>query len=473
MNQEGRTKGGRYLGVFSLVMITIGSVDSIRNLPAAALFGSSIVAFFLIAAIFFLLPSALISAQLASRSHVGEGGVYRWVSEAFGAKAGFLAVWFQWIENVIYYPALLAYIAGTVAYLINPALVHSKGFMMSFILIAFWAITFLNLFGMKSSSIFANICALFGLVLPMALIIAMGISWGLGGHPMHVDLHPAALIPTFAHNGMWVALTGVMLSMCGMEIATIHVRETKNPQKTFPRALAISVVFILITLILGSIAIAVVIPAHKLSLVAGIMQTFSYFFAVHHMSWLLPVTAVILFVGGIGGVNNWLIAPTRGLHFAGTQGHMPKWLLTENRHGAPRNLLIAQAIIVSVCLVAFVLLPSINASYWYLNVLAAQLYMFMYIAMFAAGIALRARDRERAPGCYQIPGGRWGTYIVGGLGIVGSVVTVVIGFESPGNIKAGSALHYALIVFIGLVVMSAPVFIFNWYYRRQQTLKFH
>lgn len=468
MMQATQSQGQRYLGVFSLVMITIGSVDSIRNLPAAALFGSSIVAFFLIAAIFFLLPSAMISAELASRSDVGEGGVYRWVTEAFGAKVGFLAVWFQWIENVVYYPALLAYIAGTVAYLVNPALVHSKVFMMTFILIAFWAITFINLFGMKSSSIFANICALFGLVLPMALIIAMGVSWAFGGHPMHVDLHPAALVPTFTQNGMWVALTGVMLSMCGMEIATIHVRETKNPQQTFPRALTISVIFILITLILGSLAIAIVIPAHQLSLVAGIMQTFSYFFAAHHVSWLLPVMAVILFVGGVGGVNNWLIAPTRGLHYAGTQGHMPKWLLTENRHGAPRNLLIVQAIIVSICLIAFVLLPSINASYWYLNVLAAQLYMFMYIAMFAAGIVLRARERERAKGCYQVPGGRWGTYIVGGLGIIGSVATVAVGFESPSNIHTGSALHYGLIVFIGLVVMSAPVLWFNRYYRCQK-----
>ena len=39
-------KKGARLTVFALVMITVGSVDSIRNLPATALFGSSLIFFF-------------------------------------------------------------------------------------------------------------------------------------------------------------------------------------------------------------------------------------------------------------------------------------------------------------------------------------------------------------------------------------------------------------------------------------------
>lgn len=450
----------RRLGVLSLVLITIGSVDSIRNLPATALFGSNIIAFFVLAALFFLIPSGLISAELASESHEGEGGIYRWVAEALGEKWGFMAIWFQWIENVVYYPALLSFIAGTVAYLFAPDLVHSQAFLIGFILIAFWLTTILNLFGMKASSFFANICSFFGLVLPMAVIIIMGAVWVFSGKPLHVDMHPKALLPDFSHPTLWVTLTGVMLSMCGIEIATIHVRETKNPKKTFPRALGISVAFILITLVLGALSIAVVVPAHQLSLIAGIMQAFEVFFTTYHLHWIMPLIGVALIVGGMGGLNNWLIAPTRGLHYAGTRGHFPQCLLKENKHGAPVTLLIIQALIVTVTLIAFILLPSINASYWYLNVLAAQLYMMMYVLMFIAGIVAKRRRLKNGKAGYAIPGGMWGTTIAAVMGVVGSVATILIGFVPPDNIHAGSVGHYALMIAIGLFIMSLPAFFF-------------
>src|SRR6516164_3994438 len=101
------------LSLLSLVMITVGSVDSIRNLPATALFGSSLIFFFILGAIFFLIPTALVSAELSS-AWAKQGGIYVWVKEAFGEKCGFLAIWFQWIENVIWYPTILSFVAGTV-----------------------------------------------------------------------------------------------------------------------------------------------------------------------------------------------------------------------------------------------------------------------------------------------------------------------------------------------------------------------
>ena len=89
------------ISLISLVMITVVSVDSIRNLPAAAKFGELLITFYILAAIFFLIPTALVSAELAG-AHDCEGGIYTWVRNAFGDKAGVLAIWLQWIENVIW-----------------------------------------------------------------------------------------------------------------------------------------------------------------------------------------------------------------------------------------------------------------------------------------------------------------------------------------------------------------------------------
>src|SRR5579862_5401139 len=109
--------------LISLVLLIVAAIDSVRNLPVSALFGSSLIFFFVFAAIVFLIPTALVSAELAS--NISEGGIYQWCRLAFGEKIGFLAVWLQWINNVIWFPTMLMFIAGTATYLIKPELAQS------------------------------------------------------------------------------------------------------------------------------------------------------------------------------------------------------------------------------------------------------------------------------------------------------------------------------------------------------------
>lgn len=455
------------LGIFSLAMITAISVDQIRNLPATALFGSSLIFFFLLTAILFLIPCALISAELTSTSNK-HGGVYIWVKNAFGTRVGFLAIWFQWIENVIWYPTILSFVAGTVGYLIAPTLINNKLFLISVILCTFWGSTLINLLGIKFSARFSNFCAISGLIIPMALIIVLGILWVCSGKPMQVQFTPQTLLPQLNNAQMWVAITGIMLSFCGMEIATVHGFDVKNPQSAYPRAMLIATVLILFTLLCGALSIAVVLPVKDISLVAGIMQAFNAFFSVYHMQWVLPIIAIMLVLGTVGGVNNWIIAPTRGLLIAARDGNMPKHLQGENNKGAPKTLLIYQAIIVTIITMVFLLLPSVNGSYWFLTALTAQLYMMMYILMFAAAIRLRYKNHNEMPG-FRIPGGNWGMWFVAGAGIIGSVLTFIVGFIPPYNINIGSVLRYELLLITGLIVMSVPPFLFYFFMHRTKT----
>jgi amino acid transporter len=451
------TSPKKALGVFSLAMITAGSVDSIRNLPATALFGSSLIFFFLLGAIFFLIPSALVSAELASTS-CDHGGVYSWVKNAFGLRTGFLAIWFQWIENVIWYPTILSFVAGTIGYLLAPQLAESKIFLITIILASFWGMTIINLFGMKASAHLSNFCAIAGLLVPMSLIIGLGAVWVFSGETLQVHLASKHIIPHIAHGGLWVSLTGIMLSFCGMEIATVHAQDVRNPQKAYPRAMLIASLIILITLLCGSLAIAIVLPAAKISLVSGIMQAFQAFFVSYHMQWVLPLIAVMLVIGGIGSVNNWIIAPTRGLALAIKDNNISVRMSRENRFGAPAFLLVSQAVISSVISLVFLMMPSVNGSYWLLTVLASQLYMMMYLLMFASGIRLRYKKTAKQPG-FTIPGGNWGMWLIASMGLIGTTITFVVGFIPPDNINVGGAWHYEVLLIIGLVVMSAPPFI--------------
>ena len=445
------------LGVFSLAMITVGSVDSIRNLPATALFGSSLILFFILGVIFFLLPSALISAELASTSKV-DGGVYTWVKQAFGFQFGFLAIWFQWIENIIWYPTILSFIAGTISYLVSPILAQSKIFLVAIILCTFWGATIVNLLGIKSSVRFSNFCALSGLLFPMTLIIALGIVWLFLGKPLQISFRFQDLLPHMA-SGMWIALTGVMMSLCGVEIATVHTYNVKEPQKAYPRAMLIATLIIMFTLIYGSLSISIVLPKENISLVTGIIQTFDAFFSVYHLHAILPAIAIMLIIGGIGGINNWIIAPTCGLLYALHDWKISQPLLHENRFGAPSMLLLLQAVIVSIVTLTFLLFPSINASYWFLTALASQLYTFMYILMFIAAIRLRYKDNYQRRQGFLIPGGQGGIWIVAMVGLIGSITTLIIGFIPPNQILVESTLYYETLLITGLLIMSLLPFL--------------
>src|SRR5688572_20743558 len=120
------------LKTLALTLLITGAIDIIRNLPASALFGSTVSFFFLVAVIFFLAPTALISAEL--NANVNEGGIYHWVRGAFGDRTAFLAIWLQWVNNLFWFPTILSFVAGTAAYLINPVLAQNKLYLVGCIL---------------------------------------------------------------------------------------------------------------------------------------------------------------------------------------------------------------------------------------------------------------------------------------------------------------------------------------------------
>ncbi len=112
----------RYISWTVLAMMTVGSVGYLGSAPATSVFGLASVFLYVFPAFVFLVPVSLVAAELASG---WPGGVYNWVREGVSAPMGLLAVWCEFAQTIFYYPALLAYVAGTLAYVIDPSLATS------------------------------------------------------------------------------------------------------------------------------------------------------------------------------------------------------------------------------------------------------------------------------------------------------------------------------------------------------------
>ena len=168
------------LSVFTLAVMNVTAVVSLRGLPAEAVYGLSSAFYYLFAAIVFLIPTSLVAAELAAMFQDKQGGVFRWVGEAFGKKWGFLAIWLQWIESTIWYPTVLTFGAVSIAFIgmddvRDMTLASNKYYTLVIVLIIYWLATFISLKGLGWVGRVAKIGGLIGTIIPAALLIILGI----------------------------------------------------------------------------------------------------------------------------------------------------------------------------------------------------------------------------------------------------------------------------------------------------------
>lgn len=422
----------RKLSVFSLTLITVCSVDSIRNLPAAALAGSQLFNYFTMALLFFLLPCAIVSVWFSNQS---EQGVFGWVKQGLGKHYAFMAIWFQCLQNVLIYPTLLSFIAGTLLYSISPELVQNQSLLFLIIIALIWGLTWVNLKGIQLSSRFNTFCSITGLLIPFIIIMAVGLYWWL------TETVPEQNILPRATTYSWTSLTAIILSFCGIELAAVHAHDSKKG--AFAKAVIISVVVIFLSMLFGSIILAMIIPPQQLSFISSIPQLIQLFLTKMQLGHLSFIINGLIAIGCIGTANNWLIAPIKGLGFAAGEGFLNKSLTKVNKNNAPVKLLIIQAACVSIISTLFLIIPSINASYWIMINAATQINLLMYLLLFGSAIAVLWKGKMN----YRI-------LISAGLGILGSSIALIVSLAPPPSLHFKSQLVYALTGGLFLVLMT-------------------
>ncbi len=438
-------------------MINVIAVDSLRTLPISAKLGFSLISYYIFAALVFFIPVALVAAELAT-AYPNTGGLYVWVREAFGKRVAFITIWLQWIYNVVWYPTILAFIAATLSYLIAPSLANNKIYLLVTTLSLFWIFTLLNCFGMRMSSLVSSIGASIGTILPMVLIIVLGIIWIFQGRPVAVN-YTSTLLPNFNSLGELSLLSAVLFGLIGMEMSAVHAEEVKNPQRDYPKALLYSTFIIISTLSLGSLAIVIVVPNDHLSVVSGLIDAYSVFFTSYNMPWMTYIIAVLIILGGLSGVSAWIIGPPKGLLVSARDGSLPNLFTRVNKNGSPVAILIAQGIIFTILSAIFITIDSINAAYWMLSDLSAQMALLVYVFMFAAAIKLRY-SQPNHPRAYKIPGGNIVMWIVSGLGLVCCLVTLLIGFIPPAQIPIDNVYLFESFLIGGILLFVIAPWIF-------------
>ena len=453
------------LGVFTLAIMNVTAVVSLRGLPAEAEYGVSSAFYYLFAAIVFLIPTALVAAELAAMFQDKQGGVFRWVGEAFGKRAGFLAIWLQWIESTIWYPTVLTF--GAVAFAFigtndarDMALASNKLYTLAVVLIIYWLATFISLKGLGWVSKVAKIGGLVGTIIPAALLIVLAIIYLASGGVSQMNFD-GRFFPDITKLDNLVLASGIFLFYAGMEMTGIHVKDMENSSRNYPRAIFIGAFITVLIFVLGTFSLGIIIPQKDINLTQSLLVGFDNYFKFVHASWLSPIIAIALAFGVLAGVLTWVSGPSKGLFAVGKAGYLPPFFQKENKIGVQKNILLLQGAAVTLLSLLFVVMPSVQSFYQILSQLTVLLYLIMYLLMFAAAIYLRY-SMKKCERPFRI--GKSGNalmWVVAGMGFLGSLLAFVLSFIPPAQIAIGSnAVWYAVLTIGCIVVVIAPFIIY-------------
>lgn len=438
------------LSTFAIVMINIIAIDNLRSIPFSAKMGLSLISYYGLAAVLFFIPTALVATELAT-AWPNKGGIYVWIKKAMGEFGGFMAIWLQWIYNVIWYPTILTFIAANIASIIDQSLATDHIYTWIVITSLFWACTFANYFGVKFSSSISTIGATIGTLLPMGIILLLAAAWLTDGNPVAFNTNIA---PDFSNNSHLSFLIMIIFGLIGIEMSAVHADEVENPKKSYPRATLYSSMLIFTTLILTALAVATVVKDTDLSVTMGIAQAFEVFFNKYNMGYTTPYMVALIVIGSISSVATWIIGPTKGLLVASQDKCLPKWFSKTNKKQVPTNILMFQAMIFTLLSFCYIFIPNVDGIYEVLSIITTQIAVVVYIMMFISAIILRARAPKDA-NSYQVPGGALGLKVVAGIGILTCLAIIFLGLIPPPDIHMAYSSYIALMI-TGLVAFIAP-----------------
>jgi amino acid transporter len=449
----------RSLGVFALVMINVAAILSLRNLPLLSPYGLGMIFFYGIAAVAFFIPVALVSAELASMMD-DEGGVYVWIRAALGEKCAFLGVWMSFVTTVTALTMTLIFIGVSTAYAICPSLSQSKFFVSAVVIGLTWGATLVTLKGMHVSALLTTLSSILGTLIPGILIVGLGCYWILGHRPVAIDLSPHSLVPKWGGFSQISLLVGIMFAFAGIEMSAYHVKDVRDPLRSYPRAIFYSIALILAISILGSLAISLVIPREEIRLEAGVIQAMTTMLQQLHLGWLAPIMGFFIAFGGAAYAFAWVAGPARGLLATRSTGALPPIFQRVNGQGMPVVILLGQAVVVTVCALLFLLMPSIGVGFWVLNAASSVMILVLYLFLLLAGPILRYRMAS-VKRLYRIPGGNWGMNGLALLGLANVIFCAAIAFVLPRELEREfSPSSFAWIVLATIAVFGCPPFIF-------------
>lgn len=443
------------MGFWDVLLFNIATVLGPRWIAAAGHNGTSSISLWIIAAVFFFVPGALVINELSSR-FPNEGGLYVWSKEAFGDFHGFVAGWTYWVYTIFYFPGLLLASASMSAYIFGArgvALSQDRLFQVSVAMGLLVVAVVLNLIGLNIGKWLQNAGGV-GTYLPLLMLVLIAAVLWVFHHGSATHFTLANMLPRldFKTVNFW---SQIAFAFTGLELVSAMSEEVRDPRRTLPRAVFGAGALIAFMYIVGTFAVLSLLPASQIDPQAGVFHALTTGSLSLGLGFLGILAAVFVTFGNAGGVGSTVAGIARVPFVVGIDRYLPRAFgRIHPKWKTPYVSILVQAGLSAAVLLLSQLNATTLSAYQYLVDAGIILYFIPFLYMFAAVIRLAYRkDRKENQHAVLVPGGIVGVWVCGLLGFSVVLLGILLSFIPPSEFSSQGSFVAALIVTTGGTVL--------------------
>jgi amino acid transporter len=422
------------MGFWDVLLFNIATVLGPRWIAAAAHNGTSSVSLWILVAVCFFLPMALVINELSSR-FPEEGGLYVWAKEAFGDFHGFIAGWNYWIYTVFYFPGLLlasvsmsAYVLGGkgVALAQNAAYLEIGSYALLIVAVV------LNIIGLNIGKWLQNAGGV-STYLPLLILTAVaGVLWLQRGSTTHFAWANVLPVWNWDTVNFW---SQIAFAFTGLELVSAMSAEIRDPRRTLPRAALGAGALIALMYIVGTVAVLALVPSGDVDPKSGVFHAITLGSIALKIGFVGVLAALLVTVGNAGGVGSTVAGIARVPFVVGIDRYLPKAFgKIHPRWKTPYVSILVQAVLSAIVLRMSQINETTRGAYQALVDAAIILYFIPFLYMFAAAIKLAGRkDRTENKQAVLVPGGKAGVWIASFTGFAVTLLSIVVSLYPPGD----------------------------------------
>jgi glutamate:GABA antiporter len=455
-----------------MIFYTLAALIGLDTIGAFASNGAQALTWLVISAITFLLPYALITAELGS-TFTQEGGMYEWCKMGGGRFFAALAAMMYWVSNPLWLGGTLA--VGAIA-AIKSFWFGSLGFQFGgnattdaiveilIALVFVWGTIWCAILSLRVGKYISVVGSYLKLSL-LVVFVVLALLFLFGGHSHGGSLNFADLIPS--NFGLVVSgiIPVLIFQWQGFEVQNGAGEEMVNPQRDVPRSIIRAGLTAVVAYAAFLITILLVLPKSQLSNVGSFLAAFKSVEIVlgpfaTPLGWAVALAFAIALASSGG---TWIMGADRTYAISALDRTAPVVFgRFSGRFGTPIAVNLMSGIMATVAMVAAILVNAfgkgnITTLFGLVLGFVISTATIAYLFIFPSFLLLRYKY-PHVPRVYRVPGGMVGAWIVTVLAFAYALIAVF--FILVPSTTSIDRLTYELTQFIPLAIIVLLTIIF-------------
>src|SRR3954454_20333800 len=280
------------LGLADLALTQVLFIVGLPWIGVVAKQGPSHVVLWLLAMIFFYVPSAAVVIYL-NRIMPLEGGLYQWAKLGFNELLGFLVAWNLWLFAILNTSEIGLQVTQYLRYILGPGsegLTSNRWFIGLVSMALIGILILLTTVGLGVGKWVHKAGGALMIATFFAILILPWLNLAHGSlpayHPLAIEMPAVSILSLILLGKMGFGALG------GFEYVAIHAGECRDPVRSIRRSVALAAPVIAAMFILGTSSVLALIPRDQIDLIAPIPQVLSEGF--RSLQLVIPIATLTI-----------------------------------------------------------------------------------------------------------------------------------------------------------------------------------